>query len=90
MADKPKPISALPLDENEEALRKKFYESIAGQSDLMDKFAERLLTLELGIPGLFAAVLKLTRGSDATLVINPALYLAFGLWLLALALTLAA
>lgn len=90
MAEKPKPIPALPLDENEEALRKKFYESIAGQSDLMDKLAERLLALELGIPGLFAAVLKLIRGNDATLVINPALYLAFGLWLLALALTLAA
>lgn len=85
-----KPILALPVSENENILRKKFYEHVAAQSDLMDKLAERLLTLELGIPGLFAAALKLMRGNDATLVINPALYLAFGLWLLALALTLVA
>lgn len=90
MTDKNKPIQAIALDENEELLRKKFYESIAAQSDLMDKLAERLLTLELGIPGLFATVLKLIRGEAATLTVNPALYLAFGLWLLALALTLAA
>ncbi len=82
-------LETQPVSENENLLRKKFYESVAVQSDLMDKLAERLLTLELGIPGLFATVLKLTRGNDATLVINPALYLAFGLWLLALALTLA-
>jgi hypothetical protein len=85
-----KPILALPVSENENVLRKKFYEQIAAQSDLVDKLAERLLTLELGIPGLFATVLKLTRGDDATLTINLALNLAFALWLLALVLTLAA
>jgi hypothetical protein len=85
-----KPIPTRPLSENEDLLRKKFYESIAAQSDLMDKLAERLLTLELGIPGLFATVLKLTRGDSATLTINAALNLAFALWLLALILTLLA
>lgn len=49
-----------------------------------------MLTLELGIPGLFATVLKLTRGEAATLTINLALNLAFALWLLALVLTLVA
>lgn len=88
MADKP--IPTRPVSENENLLRQKFYESIAAQSDLMDKLAERLLMLELGIPGLFATVLKLIRGEAATLTVNPALYLAFGLWLLALTLTLAA
>ncbi|PWH15875.1 MAG: hypothetical protein DDG60_05095 [Anaerolineae bacterium] len=90
MAEKQQPIPALPLDENEEALRKKFYEHITAQGDLMDKLAERLLTLELGIPGLFATILKLIRGDGATLTVNLALYLTFGFWLLALALTLAA
>lgn len=85
-----KPIPALPVSENENLLRKKFYEHIAAQSDLMDKLAERLLTLELGIPGLFATVLKLTRGEAATLTINLVLNLAFALWLLALVLTLMA
>lgn len=85
-----KPISTRPLDENETLLRKKFYEGIAAQSDLMDRLAERLLTLELGIPGLFATVLKLTQGEDAMLSINAALNAAFALWLLALILTLLA
>lgn len=85
-----KPISTRPVGENENLLRNKFYESIAAQSDLMDKLAERLLTLELAIPGLFATVLKLTRGADATLPVNMALNLAFALWLLALILTLTA
>jgi len=85
-----KPILAVPVSENENLLRKKFYESIAAQSDLMDTLGERLLTLELGIPGLFATVLKLTRGEAATLPINAALNLAFALWLMALILTLMA
>lgn len=83
-------IPARPLDENENTLRKKFYESLAAQSDQMDKLAERLLTLELGIPGLFVTVLNLTRGNNATLPINAALNLAFAFWLAALILTLVA
>lgn len=83
-------ISTRPLNENETLLRKKFYESIAAQSDLMDTLSERLLTLELGIPGLFATVVKLTQGDEATLTVNTALYIAFACWLLALILTLAA
>ncbi len=95
MAVKPKKeerviLPTRPVSEEESLLRKKFYESIAAQSDLMDKLAERLLTLELGIPGLFATVLKLTRGDDATLTINAALNAAFALWLTALAFTLLA
>ena len=85
-----KPIITRPISDNEKLLREKFYESIAAQSDLMDKVSEKLLTLELGIPGLFATVLKLTRGDKATLVINGALNFTFVCWLLALILTLIA
>ncbi len=85
-----KPISTRPVSENENLLRQKFYESIAAQSDLMDKLSERLLTLELGIPGLFATVLKLTRGDAAKLPVNTALNIAFACWLFALILTLIA
>ena len=83
-----KAIPTRPVSDNENLLRKKFYESIAEQSSLMDKLSERLLTLELGIPGLFATVVKLTRGDKATLTINTALNIAFVCWLLALILTL--
>jgi hypothetical protein len=85
-----KAISTRPVSENENLLRRKFYESLAAQSDLMDKLSEKLLTLELAIPGLFATVLKLTRGQEARLTVNSALNLAFLCWLLALVLTLAA
>ena len=85
-----KAIQTRPVSDNENLLRKKFYENIADQSNLMDKLSERLLTLELGIPGLFATVVKLTRGDDATMTINTALNLAFLFWLAALIMTLLA
>lgn len=88
MAGRSQVMETRPVREEENLLRKKYYESIAAQSDLMDKLAEHLLTLELGIPGLFATVLKLTRGDAATLPITNSLNIAFGLWLAALALTL--
>lgn len=83
-------ISTQPVGDNQKLLYQKFYESIPAQSDLMDKLSEKLFTLELAIPGLFVSVLKMTRGEDATLTINAALNIAFGCWLLALILTLAA
>jgi len=56
----------------------------------MDKLSERLLTLELAIPGLYATAVKLISGDKATITVNAAFYITFGCWLLALALTLAA
>jgi len=85
-----KPFSTRPITESEQLLREKFYESIITQSDLMDKLSERLLTLELAIPGLYATALKLMQGDKATVTINAALYITFSCWLIALALTLAA
>ena len=87
---KDKAIQTRPLSDNEKLLREKFYGSIASQSDLMDKLGERLLTLELGIPGLFATVLKLTREEKAVLTVNSTLNFAFACWLMALVLTLIA
>jgi formate-dependent nitrite reductase membrane component NrfD len=79
-----------PANENDKLLRQKFFESISGQSDLMDKVSGNLLTLELAIPGLYAAVLKLVAGDTATVPRNAAFYGAFGCWFVALVLTLAA
>ena len=83
-------IQLRPISENEKLLRQKFYESIVGQSELLDKLGERLLTLELGIPGLYATVLKLVSGDTATLNMNMALYVTFACWVIALGLTLMA
>ena len=85
-----KPISTRPITENEKMLREKFYLSLVAQSDLMDKLSERLLTLELAIPGLYAGMLKLVAGDKATATVNTAFYITFACWLLALTLTLAA
>ena len=56
----------------------------------MDTLAQQLLTLELAIPGLYATVLKLVAGDQATVPKNGLLYLTFGLWFVALILTLIA
>ena len=85
-----RPISTRPIHDNEKLLRDKFYESIAAQSDLMDKLSGQLLTLELAIPGIYATALKLVAGDDATLSINPAFYITVACWLLALGFTLLA
>lgn len=85
-----RPIPTRPISENEALLRTKFYESIAAQSDLMDKMSERLLTLELAIPGIYAAILKLVGGDQAVVTQNVWFYLAFGMWALALISTLIA
>ncbi len=84
-----KPIATRPPSSHEKLLQDKFAESMAGQSELMDKLAQQLLTLELAIPGLYATVLKLLSGDKATLTVSWALYLTFGCWFLALLLTLA-
>jgi hypothetical protein len=65
----------------------KYVEAIAAQSELMDKLGYQLITLELAIPGLYAAVLKLTEGDKATVDLNGWFVATFGFWLVALALT---
>ncbi len=82
------PISTRPPASSDKLLREKFYEQMAGQSDLMDTLARQLITLELAIPGLYATVLKLIQGQDATLEAGFWLYFAFACWFLALLLTL--
>jgi hypothetical protein len=82
------PIPTRPPSGPEKILQDKFAETIAAQGDQMDALARQLITLELAIPGLFAAVLKLISGDKATIAPGPALYLTFGCWFLALLLTL--
>ena len=92
MSDDATPIiTTEPLSDEAVFLQQKYRESIANQTELMDKLATQLITLELAIPGLYATVLKLVQGDKATLPANPfLLYLTFGCWLAALILTLIA
>ncbi|MCL4868674.1 MAG: hypothetical protein KJ063_06895 [Anaerolineae bacterium] len=82
------PIPTRPVSDSTRVLRQKFYEQFAAQSDQMDKLAGQLLTVQLAIPGLYAAVLKLTQGPNATITTNGWFYLTFGCWLIALLLTM--
>jgi hypothetical protein len=84
------PLATRPINQGERLLREKFAESIAGQSELMDQLARQLITIELAIPGLYAAILKLTQGENATLDADGWLIATFGCWFIALALTLIA
>ena len=84
------PLTTRPPDSYEEKIKEKYAESFAAQSDLMDKLAQQLLTLELAIPGLYATVLKLISGDQATVPVNNMLYVTFSLWFIALGLTLMA
>ncbi len=86
MANKPLPTQ--PISPNTALLQKKFYEQFAAQSEQLDKLGGQLITLELAIPGLYAAVLKLVHGKDTTLTIDGWLYFTFACWFLALLLTL--
>ena len=83
------PIMTRPISSSEKLLRDKFYERYAAQSDLMDRLAQQLITVELAVPGLYAAVLKLTQGEQATAAVGGWLYATFACWLAALLLTLA-
>ncbi len=85
-----KTVLTVPPGEQDKILRQKFYESVAAQSDLVDKLSGQLLTLELAVPGLYATVVKLVGGDKATLSINAAFFVTFGAWLVALALTVLA
>lgn len=77
-----------PPSGSEKILQDKFAESIAGQSEQMDRLGQHLIALELAIPGLYATALKLISGDKATIVIGSSLYITFACWFSALLLTL--
>jgi hypothetical protein len=82
-------IRTRPVESGEAILKDKFAESIAQQSELMDKLGQQLIAIELAIPGLYATALKLISGEKATLsTTNPAVYIGFAFWFGALVLTL--
>lgn len=83
-----KPIPTRAPSSHEKILKDKFAESIANQSENMDKLGQQLITLELAIPGLYATVLKLISGDKAILTANKGLYITFACWFFALLLTL--
>lgn len=71
----------------DETLVKAYREAIVKQADRYDDLAKELFKLELAIPGIYAAALKLVTNQPPTV---PLVAAAFGFWLLALVATLRA
>ncbi|MCH9699753.1 MAG: hypothetical protein K0U68_16780 [Gammaproteobacteria bacterium] len=81
--------AAIPLSKVDETLMESFAKDVAAQATRLDDLAKQLITLEIAVPGIYAAILKLVSGEKATLD-NPLILLfAFIAWLLALGWTLA-
>lgn len=73
-----------PLSKMDETLLVKFAEDVAAQATRLDDLAKQLITLCIGIPGIYAAVLKLTAGETALMPRTDLTILAFLAWLIAL------
>lgn len=70
----------------EEALEESYYKDFASQVERLDKFAMELIKLQLAIPAIYAAALKLSSGSEAennTLTLG----IVFSVWVIALVLS---
>lgn len=91
-AAEPPPViyASRPPDAADRVLAERFFEGLADQGKQMDELARQMIAVELAVPGLYASILALLRGQDATLPDGRLVVLTFGCWLAALALSFAA
>ena len=80
-------LNGQPPQPADEALLKAYHDAVIKQADLYVDLAKELLKLELAIPGIYAAALKLVTNQSPNV---PLVAVAFGFWLLALVATLRA
>lgn len=88
----PKPIvidadATYPLDDIDKTLRESFAKDIAEQCNRLDELAKQLITAQLAIPGIFAAILKLVSGDAATVSVVWQVPVAYIVWLTGMGLT---
>ena len=74
----------VPLDTIDATLREGFAKDILEQPTRLDALARQLVTLQIAIPGIYAAILKLVSGDTATLGNSNWALAAFIAWFLAL------
>lgn len=80
-------LNGQPPQPADEALLRAYHDAVIKQADLYVDLAKELLKLELAIPGIYTAALKLVTNQPPDV---PLVAAAFGLWLLALLATLRA
>ncbi len=91
-ADNDPPVyqaEGMPLSKVDEKLLECFASDVAAQANRMDDLAKQLITLNIAVPGVYAAVLKLLSGGDQAIGNVTSIGVSFVLWLLALGLSLA-
>ena len=88
--DKQQTYKTKPLDNMDKKLQEKFAEDFASQGTLMDGMGKQLLTLELAMVGIYATVLKLIAGNNATLEQGWSVGITFLFWLMAVVATVLA
>ena len=71
----------------QDSLQDSLAKDVANQATRMDDLAKQLISLNLAIPALYGAVLKLTQGDGAT-VSGWLVFIAFFSWLVSLGLAL--
>ena len=93
MSDQKQPIeipaeTVAPLSKVDEIILECFAKDVAAQATRLDELAKQLITLEIAIPGLYAAILKLVS-NDKVIADTPKLLIpAFLCWMLSLGLCL--
>ena len=80
-------LNGQPPQPADEALLKAYHDAVIKQADLYVDLAKEMLKLELAIPGIDAAALKLVTNPPPNALLVAT---AFGFWLLALVATLRA
>ena len=85
MEEEKPPIVGRPPNPAEKKMYEAYVEDITKQGERMDETLREILKLELAIPGLYMAALRLVAGDIHVLSTS----LAFGFWALALVFTLA-
>ena len=88
--EKQQTYKSKPLDSIDKKLQEKFAEDIANQGTLMDGMGKQLLSLELAMVGIYATVLKLIAGGDATLQGGWSVGITFLFWFMAVVATVLA
>lgn len=79
-------VEAIPLSKFDESLLDNFAKDVSAQATRMDDLAKQLITLNIAIPGLYAAILKFVSGEKAVVTDHLLLFITFGAWLLSLGL----
>ncbi len=82
----PPELKTTPVSPYDDTLLRRFAEDASEQAGRMDQLARQLITLDIAIPGLYAAVLKFVSGQESAPQPRAVLLLMFLAWLLALGL----